>query len=839
MPLACLYSEEKDIGLTVASSFEGLIDPFLLSLAPDGLTISRTILTVPAGQTRGVTCFLAAHAGCWRPSLGWARERFPRHFYLPDPGLRETQGCFVYSRTAGPDLVRRWRDDGVRQLEIHMMYSHLGKYVPLEEPWLQMIDDRWSAVKRTTDPAAPREDAPYQEIKDYMHSVNPPKTTREAVRSFIARAHARGVRCFNYFQPTEAWEFFVDDACPEAVLHEPDGSPKLTWYDHVQLNCLPETRWGQYLVDQLEGVLAMYPTLDGIFMDQAADDDESYRVKRMTDILAGIVESRGKWCWWNGPYMVELVEHAIGMLAEGGSIQGEMLKYLSIGDKGACGLGTLERQYQRNLVNGLWPSAPSMTKAGPFTMSDADATDVPVEKELSTLHRSYMPLFELFRGKIWVLEPRPVELPPGLQGNLYRLPGGDLLAAVIDPSQSTYRPAFRTEVQVRLRCRGIAPVKAVYALSPDFGGRFALPFKKKGTVLQTTLPRLRSAVLLHLATGGVHTSVMGGWHWRAGQAGAPRLRIDNWDSGVRSVDVTAGKKTTRVRVAPGSSREVRLPAPRVARGSAAARLGWAVTIDGRRERASCSWFVDGNIGLLFEGYLAVLAGTPGAAMLTVINNTTRAVALALAAAQGEVMVADLPAAVSLRPGERRRIPLRLEADTPGEKRLEIVAREGGGEAGRVVETVQSWASVLGAHGLVPAFSGYVQLTGWLPEGSNHGSEWGMTTSAPLPPVPVRRAFLNGMPIGRVNTRNYRAWHPLYTIGVPPEVIPFLSKESELTIEPAGAEDFFKVKDVRMYLALADGQLLETPTVRDVYSSRQHELAEGRIGSPLRIPLVLP
>jgi hypothetical protein len=213
--------------------------------------------------------------------------------------------------------------------------------------------------------------------------------------------------------------------------------------------------------------------------------------------------------------------------------------------------------------------------------------------------------------------------------------------------------------------------------------------------------------------------------------------------------------------------------------------------------------------------------------------------LTLAAAPGEVTVGELPPALSLRPGERRRVALTLQAATPGDKGLEIVAREQSGAVARVEETVESWASRLGAHGLVPAFGGYVQLTGWMPEGSYHAIDGGMTTSAPLPPVPVRQAFLNGVPIGRVNTRNYRAWHPLYTISVPPEVLPFLSKESELRIEPNGPEDFFKVKDARMALALADGQLLETPPVRDVYSSRPHELAEGRIGSPIRIPLVLP
>jgi hypothetical protein len=91
----------------------------------------------------------------------------------------------------------------------------------------------------------------------------------------------------------------------------------------------------------------------------------------------------------------------------------------------------------------------------------------------------------------------------------------------------------------------------------------------------------------------------------------------------------------------------------------------------------------------------------------------------------------------------------------------------------------------------------------------------------------------------VYTRNYRAWHPLYTIGIPSEVIPFLRKENELTIEPAGPEDFFKIKDARMNVVLADGQILTTPPVSGVFSSRENALAEGTIGSPIKVTLSFP
>jgi hypothetical protein len=842
MPLVAVHATTPDVGVSFLSTFEGRIEPFAATFRLAGsvgeLAIDRRIPSLAPGASHTAIAFIVGHDGCWRPGLGWARERFRRFFYLPDKALHDTQGCFLYSAVASEGRMARWQKEGARQLEIHMMYPHLGKYVPLEEPWLRMIDDRWSAVKRTTDPNAPVEDAPYEKIREYMHAVCDAKTTREDVRQFMRRAHAHGLQCYNYFQPTESWEFFADDYFPEAILHEPDGSRKLTWYDHVQMNCSPETRWGQYLIDQLEGVFAMYPELDGIFMDQAAEDDETYRVKRITDLLAGMVESRGKWCWWNGPYIVELIEHAVGMLAEGGSIQGEMLKYLTIGDKGACGLGSLERQYQRNLVSGLWPSAPSMADTVPFREA-ADEPPATVDPKVASLHERYMPLFRLFKGKTWVLEPRPLDMPAPLQGNVFQRPNGDYLVALIDPSHSGDRPAFRWDVLITIRVSGARRVKAVYGLTPDCPGTFSLPFERRAGAIEVKLPRLKSACLLHLPIEGVIVSVAGEWARPPRSADPAILSLDNWDEAPRTVSIAAGSVIVRRRLAPGESRRVRLPSPRANRAKNLWELPCTASTDGNGERRVFSWFIDRPVELAWQGYLAVVAGVERAADLAVLNRSAEPRIVDLRTDSEGLRVGGLPRSLTLEPGERRILSIAITASEPGERAITVAATERGRELSRITDTVHCWRSILGTHGLVPGFGGYVQLTGWMPHGSNHGTEWALRTRAPLPPVPVRTAYLNGKPLGRVSTRNYRGWHPLYTIGIAADVIPFLSAENELVIEPDGPDDFFKVKNARMNVILADGQILATPPVHEVYSSRAHELAEGIIGAPVRIRLAFP
>jgi|GEM_PF-3488651 len=666
IPIVTFFDERKDTGVTIAANIETPLPPFKVQTSPDSnaVQLTRTVLRLAPGESRTVRHFLLHHAGCWRPGLSWVRDRFHRFFMLPTPQLHDTHGCFTYSNLGAPELCEEFAREGVKNLEVHFNYVHLGKYLPEEEPWIKAVDDKWSAVKRTTDPAAPPEDAPYEEIKRYMSQVVHPNGTTDAVREFIRRLRALGIRSFGYFQPTEAWEFFANPKFPEVILHRPDDAPELTWYDHVVVDCRPETRWGQYLCQQLEGVLDTYPELDGIFMDQAAGDGENYAVSRVTDRLARIAKDRGKLVYWNGPYMVELIEHTMGLLAEGGSIQGEQLKFLTIGDKVCCGMGHSERQYQRNLLNGLWPSAPSLRFESRFRYSDGPAEFVPVPDEVMELHRRYMNLFELYVGKTWVLEPHAIKTPAGVQGNIFRRPDGDYLVPLIAPARSSEGGGFEENVQVTVHASGAEQVRGVYVRTPDAPmAQFAAEWTRDGNEIRITIPWLGSACLLWLA----------------------------------SEEQTAG-----------------------------------------------------------------------------------------------------------------------EAPTPPEAKAES-----------------------GKPSTPKAMAAYITLEGAIPTGSPHGPMGGLVTTAPLPPIPERKVRLNGCMVGPLHSRNYRSWHPLLGIGLPEDILGHLGTENELVIEPDGPEDFFKIRNIQMTVMLPDGRIMMSERVTDTFSSCEHPMAEGAIGSPMKIKLRMP
>jgi hypothetical protein len=224
-------------------------------------------------------------------------------------------------------------------------------------------------------------------------------------------------------------------------------------------------------------------------MDQSALDRNNYAVCQITDRLAKIAAERGKLCYWNGPYLVELIEHTVGMLAESGPTEGELIKYLTIGNKVCCGLGYSEPQYQRNLINGLWPPAPSQMHARKFRVADESAGFIPIPRELEELHKKYMYLYELYPGKTWMLEPHPVRVKEGLPVNIFKRPNGDYLVPLMSPSHSLKNGAFLKDIEVIVRASDLGKIKGVYARTPDVEGRqFSVPWKFKNNEIKVTLP---------------------------------------------------------------------------------------------------------------------------------------------------------------------------------------------------------------------------------------------------------------------------------------------------------------------------------------------------------------
>jgi len=668
IPMFSYLSVARDIGFTFCAHIEMPIAPFLgqVDQVNRQIALERQILELQPGETQVLRHYLVVHQGCWRSGLGWVRDKFARFFMLPDKNLVErTHGCFIYSNIANQELCRKFQQEGVKNLEIHFTHPFFGKYLPEEEAWISQIDDKWNAIKKTTDANAPAEDSSYQEIKKYLSSVMKINMSRQRINDFIKRLKNQGIQSFLYFMPTENWEFYAKREFPESVYTKPDGSVCTTWKDHLQVRAVPGSRWWHYLCRQLEGVLNMYPDVAGIFIDQSHCDRNDYCVCQITKQLAKIALDRGKLCYWNGPYLVELIEHAVGLLAESAPVNGELIKYLTIGDKVCCGLGFSEPQYQRNLINGLWPPAPSQLHMRKFRLADEDAHVMPLPDELEQLHKRYMYLYKLYPGKTWVLEPHALQTSVDIQANIFQRPDGDYLVPLMVPCHSWKNGKTLPQIEITVRASGLAGVKGVYWRTPDLGcEQYAVAWSLHDSEMKITLPWIGSAGLLWLAQ----------------------------------------KKQKAIKLPPSAS---------------------PVTT------------TDADIGRVYS------------------------------------------------------------------------------------------------------FS--ISMEGLIPTGNMDDISNGLKTTAPLPPVPQHKMLLNNKEVGLLCSVNSRNWH---NTGIWDmfgqinfnEIARTLKTENELLILPDGEQDFFKVRNIIMTIILTDGRIIRSRPVNETFSSCPHELAEGIIGSPLRIKI---
>ena len=666
IPMVCFYERERDLGFTVAAHIESPTPAFSCEVGADQAIVQRRFQLSP-GTSTTIRHFIIRHEGCWRPGLRWVRDAYPEYFMASDATIEATHGCFVYVNTANEELCDELAAQGVKNVEIHWTCPFFGKSVPEQDPWVKMLDDKWNTVKRTTDSEAPQEDAPYEEIKQYVSRVMKPTGSCDEVRDFIRNLKTRGMQAYMYLNPTESWEFFANQEFPESIMRRPDGSPRMTWFDHVVMDCRPDSRWGQYLCDEVQRMLELYPEADGVFMDQSASDPDDFSVSRLTNTLSEIVERAGKTCYWNGPYMVDLLKHTVGLLGELGPLQGERIKWLTIGSKVCCGLGHTEVQYQRNLLNGLWPPAPALIHARGERVSDSIAHSQPIPEELERLHRDYMHLYERFPGKTWFLGPNPLDVPEGVQGNIFESADGEYLIPLIVPGHDIASGPYARDFVVSVRVPDAEHIRSAYVRSVNLpGGRYRVPFKRQGDQMQVTIPWLGSACLLGLA--------------RTEPTGDEMPEIE----------------------------------------------GEAVPTQKRPLRVICT--------------------------------------------------------------------------------------------------------VIHSEGVVPT-------------GNRDSIENGLTTTAPLAPVPIRKAYLNGLEIGTLGSANSWHWHPLVGVGVVQnvkvDITDVLQRENELVIESDGPQDFFKIRNISMLVVFSDGRVFHSKPVRNAYSSCPHAKAEGIIQSPVRISLVFP
>ena len=426
-----------DWGLTLFADFTLPTRGFETSFQDKTPAISarRVHLRLEPGKPVTVSLLLFGHEGDWRPGLGHLVERYPDFFVVADPRAPNLHGAFMCSGGFKPDteiatdqVLAEWKRQHVQTVEVHGTFPFYGRYLPPAERWTTLADDRWHLLRKEADPQRPADDAPWKAIYDYVAKKSPPAMTVAAVRDYINRLHGHGMHALVYFNPTEAWKLWIKANYPGDLVLNDKGRHVPEWYESLLVCPNPDSPWGQYLLDTFKRMMDLYPEADGFFMDQSTydrldyahdngwsiqDGRTAYRmgwaIDQFSQRCRAMAKARGKFLWWNGPYISDIAYYAEGMMAEAGDEKEvHTIQYLMMGGRACCTLSrTGETTLQDCAAYGIYPTV--------------------MEGPAAQLASRYWPIFELFRGKRWVFNAHALDLPQGTKGNLWRLPDGNAL----------------------------------------------------------------------------------------------------------------------------------------------------------------------------------------------------------------------------------------------------------------------------------------------------------------------------------------------------------------------------------------------------------------------------
>jgi len=538
LPLATLYRPAKDVGFTAAVPLD-LPKPevrfFSDALHPaTSFQVAVTRLWLPPFRAARAAIYLIAHEGDWRPGLGWLVRRYPRYFYPANPATVASEGTyFLGNPQVTEEELRRVKPQGVTWEELHAHFPFYGVYAPDRDTWNLHMDV----------------DTPSLEEWEKAPAFGSLARSKEGVRQAIALHKRLGIQVYIYYQTFEAWTQFARKYFPNDITLDANGRPYPAWYHCHLMNPDPARPWGRYILSQLDGLLRDYPDIDGIFLDRddykefdfahrdgisAVDNRPVYMLAFAQEKALAEIYKRlhppGKGIWTNGPTGIEVCKGVDGIMAESGRPWPQRIQYLCpvrpmiilVYDND---LAATEEKLKVSLATGAFPASS------------------PTDPASSDLHDRYMPLFGLLKGRRMVLTAHALALPQGVEGNIFALKDGNLGVTLISPGRTrTAGDPFRYDVPVRVHVPDASRIRACYLLTPEQRGKEKIFFSRKGQDILVSVPRLRSAAMLHLVRGGVHLASMGPIRTVEGQGFSAQWVVDNFTA--RPVEATLKQQAT-------------------------------------------------------------------------------------------------------------------------------------------------------------------------------------------------------------------------------------------------------------------------------------------------------
>lgn len=259
--------EETDIPLPLFTLYDPRTESnlgFSLLLPPDQVwytdfifdqrdwltTVRFRNIALLKNGTVNLKLWLFTHEGCYRPAIGWIRNKFPE-FFAPMEGQEKVDGNMAYTVPLIPEKrVADWAEQMNYKWNELFHAREFGNYVPPE---------------------------PFD--SDHFATDEHPEwgvygVTYEKINNYIEMCHSHGVNVMPYLNIGECESVIAERDFADSIAKTVTGETLTTWkyFDqrqyNVLMNCDPAYSWCDAVIGQFRELYNKLPGIDGFWFDQ-------------------------------------------------------------------------------------------------------------------------------------------------------------------------------------------------------------------------------------------------------------------------------------------------------------------------------------------------------------------------------------------------------------------------------------------------------------------------------------------------------------------------------------------------------------------------------------------
>ncbi len=421
MPALCCYRADEKAGLMLTMPFDFRTPRFSFNSAyrePD-LETRFDWLALGPGKPARTSLLMHGTGGSWRPALGWLYGRFKEYFEPRSTLIDSLWGGHTSGWSDVPaEEAHAMKELGMTWQEMHMHFPAYGNYHPEGV-------DAWPIGHWLVDPRPDGDERAKALI------------TVDIMRRTIKNLHSEGIAALPYIQVSgDGDDERVAPLFESSMARDRNGKTINTYFGCHQMNSDPSLPFGQDMIRQIRGMVARFPEMDGVFVDQlcynyldTAHDDGVTAVNNRPAYMTGFnylphlellssLLHPSKVIIGNGPQSIGVMKHVDAYMAEGEGWLCDHLQYYSLAKpmfflSYAGGEQAVETMFQQCLIHG----------AG-FTST---ASALPHKN----IYDLYMPLLQRLYRRRWLFDPNPITLPHGFSGSLFQSPSGSLVSGMV------------------------------------------------------------------------------------------------------------------------------------------------------------------------------------------------------------------------------------------------------------------------------------------------------------------------------------------------------------------------------------------------------------------------